>query len=464
MTTLVVFIAVAVALWWALAVIIRERTRATAEEHAEFVTHSVIRPALQGIDLRSPLGPGDPGYAELKALVSEDVLGVQFPVVHVSVWDDAGTVLFSDEPSTIGLRMSVTQGLRSAFRGEVVSTVGPPVGPEQRSGSILATFVPVSPSHASSSVTVVVEVDTDVAAASIPVGQPFRLVGVALAGGLSAIYVIQLPLVRRLGRTLREQNERLGALLRQEQRTVEELRELNRRQTEFLSVTSHELRTPLTSIGGYAKTLMQPRFAEDRHARDEFLRSIERQANRLGFMIENILAVTQDDRTMDDEAPAATPDAILSAVMHLGYPPERVETDLPADLPGVRLDSRRLTLVFGNLIDNALKFSPPRSRCRLSAEEIDRDVVVSVEDDGIGIPATERDRIFERFFQVDSSSTRHYGGVGLGLYVVKTIVERAGGRVDVQSEVGHGSRFTVRLPAAPAVPMVGALETRPTVA
>jgi signal transduction histidine kinase len=451
LTTLIVFVAVAVTLWWVLATIIRERTESTAQEHAEFVTHSVIRPALSGIDLDAPVGPGDPLYGELRDLIVSDVLEVQFPVVRVKVWGPDGTVLFSDEPRLVGRHFVQMPGLQSAFGGRVVSVPSDPARPENiferdRHEAILATFVPLAPSAPGVDPSAVVELDTDIAAAAVPVGQPFRLVGLALLGGLAAVYLIQLPLVRRLGRTLREQNRRLGILLRQEQHTVEELRDLNRRQAEFLAVTSHELRTPLTSIAGYAKTLMQPAFTDDPTAREEFLLAIERQAGRLSSLIENILAVTQLSESARETANSLLPEAVSSVLARLGQEAERVLIDIPTELPELPVDRRLLELVVGNLLDNALKFSPNGSRCRLGARQEGRETLVWIEDEGIGIADEHLARIFDRFYQVDSSSTRRHGGVGLGLHLVKGVIEEAGGTIEALSVPGKGTRFAFRLP------------------
>ena len=221
--------------------VVQERTESTAQEHAEFVTHSVIRPALSEVDLTGPLIPGDPRYEELRYLVVSDVLGAQFPVVRVNVWRSDGTVLFSDVPDLVGRRFTMPSGLRSAFGGRGGSAASDLDRPETIVGgdhpdAILATFIPLSSPSAGRDTRLVVEIDTDIAEAAVPIGRPFRLVGLALLGGLAAIYVIQLPLVRQLGRTLRAQNRKLHALLQQEQRTVEELRDLNRRQTEFLAI------------------------------------------------------------------------------------------------------------------------------------------------------------------------------------------------------------------------------------
>jgi signal transduction histidine kinase len=112
------------------------------------------------------------------------------------------------------------------------------------------------------------------------------------------------------------------------------------------------------------------------------------------------------------------------------------------------VDGRLLELALGNLLDNALKFSPPGSRCRIGAHLKDDLVVVWVEDEGIGIDQQHIGRIFDRFYQVDSSSTRRHGGVGLGLHLVKSVVEGAGGSIEVESELGRGTRFTIGLPVS----------------
>jgi signal transduction histidine kinase len=446
-TTLCVFAAVAVSLWWVLTAIVAERTRSTAEEHAVFVTHSVIRPALADLDLGAPLRLGDPAYEALRDLIVSDVIGVQFPVERVNVWGSDGTLLFSDEPRISSRRSVPSPGLRSALAGRVVSASSDPNRPENAArgddpSEILATYIPLSGIE---DTTVVVEIDTDVAAAAVPVGRPFRMVGLALLGGLAAIYVVQLPLVRRLGRTLRAQNRKLHSLLQREQRTVEELRDLNRRQGEFLAVTSHELRTPLTSIAGYAKTLMQPAFDDDPSSRREFLHAIERQARRLGTLVENILAVTQVGESHPVVGTARVQEAVRAVLAEATA--ERVDVDVP-DLPDVGVDGRLLELALGNLLDNALKFSPPGSRCRIGAHLEDDLVVVWVEDEGIGIDQQHIGRIFDRFYQVDSSSTRRHGGVGLGLHLVKSVVEGAGGSIEVESELGRGTRFTIGLPVS----------------
>jgi signal transduction histidine kinase len=130
----------------------------------------------------------------------------------------------------------------------------------------------------------------------------------------------------------------------------------------------------------------------------------------------------------------------------LGVDGDRVVVDLPSNLPEPVTDRRFLAQVLGNLIENALKYSPRDRPCTLGARRDGDHLVVWVQDHGIGIPDSELRRIFERFYRVDRGETRRVGGVGLGLTLVRELVDVLGGTIAVESGVGLGSRFTVTLP------------------
>ena len=395
LTTLAAFVAVGVVLWWVLAATIKERIESASQEHAEFITHSVIAPAVREFDFDRPVSPGHPGYERLEGLVASRILGVQFPVVGVKLWRSDGTILYSDQPGLAGRRFVPSRGLRSALDGRVVSVPGGAPRPEgtfegERTEAILVTYVPLAAAGQETDPPAVVEINTDIEAAAVPVGQPFRVVGIALLGGLAAIYVVQLPLVRRLGRTLRRQNQSLERLLRQ-----------------------------------------------------------ERQTDHLGVLIENILAVTQLGDGKARTGSASVREVAEAVMERLESAGKRVLPNIPTDLPPVRLDPRLLELVVGNVVDNALKFSGG-SPCRLGARPDGAHVAIWVEDDGIGIPEEHLGRIFDRFYQVDSSPTRRHGGVGLGLYLVRIIVQEAGRAVEVLSTPGQGTRVTIQLPVIEA--------------
>jgi signal transduction histidine kinase len=170
----------------------------------------------------------------------------------------------------------------------------------------------------------------------------------------------------------------------------------------------------------------------------------------LGVLIENILAVSKLVEGVHQTGSASVAKVADAITGRLGPAENRVAVDIPDGLAEVQLDARFLELVVGNIVDNAVKFSPEGSSCRVGARLDAGEVVIVVEDEGIGISEEDVGRIFDRFYQADSSTTRRHGGVGLGLYLVKTIVEGAGGTVEVDSVPGEGSRFAVRLPVADA--------------
>jgi signal transduction histidine kinase len=249
-------------------------------------------------------------------------------------------------------------------------------------------------------------------------------------------------------RVLADQAAKLEQLLEKEHHTVDELRELNRMKNEFVAVVSHELRTPVTALIGYAKTLQQPGFAEDPDLRQEFLERMERQGDRLQRLVENLLTTARiESRQLPVQISRVRfEDLVRDVVEGLGAETERVKVDIPEDLPVVQTDHELLARVVSNLVDNALKYSPDASVCEIGGRGEDTALVFWVEDHGIGIAEDEVPRIFERFYQVDSSSTRTFRGAGLGLSLVQELLQRLGGSISVESTLGEGSRFTITLP------------------
>ena len=257
---------------------------------------------------------------------------------------------------------------------------------------------------------------------------------------------------------LTAQAERLAHLLRKESATVDQLRELNRMKGEFVAVVSHELRTPITAMIGYAKTLRQPQFADDPVLREEFLERLERQGNRLVGLVENLLTASrlESDQLAMSVGRVLFEDLCRETVEGMGTDAGRIVTTVPEDIPVLRTDRQLLGRILSNLLDNALKYSPEEATCELGARAENGDLVFWVRDDGIGIEPDQIARIFERFYQVDSSSTRRFRGAGLGLSMVRDLARHLGGSVEVVSAPGRGSTFTVRLPMqAPAEAVAG---------
>jgi signal transduction histidine kinase len=255
--------------------------------------------------------------------------------------------------------------------------------------------------------------------------------------------------------TLADQARRLEELLEKEHHTVDELRELNRMKGEFVAVVSHELRTPVTALMGYAKTLRQPEFANDPQMRAEFLERMERQSDRLLRLVENLLTASnlENNRLPITIGRVLFEDLVREVIEGLATEASRVQVNIPDDLPVLTTDRQVLSRVLQNLVDNALKYSPDGSPCEIEARGEPEHLVFWVRDYGIGIPPDEQPRIFDRFYQVDSSSTRTFRGAGLGLSLVQDLLEHLGGTIEVDSTPGEGSRFTVTLPIRhPQVP------------
>ncbi len=252
--------------------------------------------------------------------------------------------------------------------------------------------------------------------------------------------------VDSLVRTLRYAVERA--------RLVVQERELRQRESAFVATASHELRTPLHSIRGFTRLLLDPK-EPDPATQKEFLTYIDEQSERLSQLVNDLWDVAKIDagRLELRKEPLALEELVRSTADQFRTVAEKtsvtIETDLPSGLPAVEADKEHLGQVLTNLVDNAIKFSQGGGagtvtiRARIEGSEL----VLSVQDRGIGIPEEALPHLFERFYQVDRSSTREHGGTGLGLYISKQIVEAHGGRIWVDSEPGKGAMFHVALPS-----------------
>lgn len=230
-----------------------------------------------------------------------------------------------------------------------------------------------------------------------------------------------------------------------------QLEKSNRVKSEFLSVMSHELRTPLNLIMGYSGMMRERLLGEITEEQQQSLEKITQCSNELLAMITSILEATKieaDDIRMElrEVRLGDLLDQLQSAYQIPLQDGLTLAWDYPPDLPVMRTDREKLKHILENLINNALKFTP-KGEVKISARSLPQEKRVKFEiaDTGIGIDQASLPVIFEKFRQVDSSETRTYGGVGLGLYIVKKYTELLGGEVTVNSEPGQGSIFTVTL-------------------
>lgn len=252
--------------------------------------------------------------------------------------------------------------------------------------------------------------------------------------------------------------ETLGALAAQAMQNIAldrkvraaliELADLERLKSDFVAITSHELRTPLGLILGHAtflRELVGNEFADQ-------LDTIVRNATRLKDIVENLSDV---DNFQSGAARVRSNKVSLARIAEdtiLMFQDEAKARDitLKAELNDasffVDADGVKISIVFSNLVKNAIQFTDPGGQVTVKMEEDSGYMKVSVSDTGIGIPAREMSRVFERFFQVEAHLTRRYGGMGLGLSVAKSMIELHNGRIWVESEEGKGSTFTFLLP------------------
>jgi signal transduction histidine kinase len=254
------------------------------------------------------------------------------------------------------------------------------------------------------------------------------------------------------------ENARLVGDLR---RAYERLGELDRLKSDFIAIASHELRTPLGLILLYAAMLRDQVDAVEGQQLDAVLRA----AMRLRHIIETMLnlryletgemQMVLESFDLRTEVQDACED--YEAIAESGG--RTLATDLPDKNVAILADREKIRVVLDNLISNAVKFTPPGGQVQVALSPQGDQVEIAVTDTGIGIPPEELDRIFDRFYQVEDHMTRHHGGMGLGLSIVKGLVKLHGGRVLAESVPGRGSRFVVCLPmAASKENLLGGLE------
>lgn len=234
---------------------------------------------------------------------------------------------------------------------------------------------------------------------------------------------------------------------------VTELRRLERVRRDFVANVSHELRTPLTSMRGFVETLLSGAIHDD-EVNVGFLRRIADQAERLQRMVDDLLELARIEARGGMAPPSdvawrpVVETALREVEAALGEKGLRCEVEEPGDPVVVRGDPDAMLQVLLNLLDNAVKYTDPPGLVRVRLRTEDGSGVLEVEDSGAGIPQAHLARVFERFYRVDPARSKELGGSGLGLAIVKNLVEAMGGEVDVESRVGRGSRFVVRLPLA----------------
>ncbi|WP_406660811.1 PAS domain S-box protein [Methanolobus sp. ZRKC3] len=308
---------------------------------------------------------------------------------------------------------------------------------------------------------------------NIPIFDGDKIVGVAGVGNKESEYdqsdVRQLTLLmegmwrliqrkkaedtlREYAREISSVNEELSRTNEELSNANEELKSLDRMKDEFLSNVSHEFKTPLTSIQGYSQLISDGTLGDVNEQQRKAVETVIRNSERLRRLVDSLLYLSRAQagkiRYSFDHLRIA--DVIDNSIQDIALQAESknitIKKDVPDELPVITADKDKLMDVFINLIDNAIKFTPENGTITVSSNVDGESLHLSVKDTGIGIPESKIPNLFQRFYQIDSSVKRKYGGTGLGLYICRKIVEDHGGNIWVESTEGEGSTFHIMLP------------------
>jgi two-component system sensor histidine kinase/response regulator len=311
--------------------------------------------------------------------------------------------------------------------------------------------------------------DVDELRAVVARGIERRQLGLQLKARVSELEVANTTiheLNRDLQHRIDDATAELKQLYSQAKAHVEQLQELDRLKSRFLSMASHELKTPLTSISGLAQVLLRrmrrrleigrpgdEEWVQEQNAHVDRLELLNSQTARLGRLVDELLDVSRIESGKLEfemapvDVPALTREVAERLQLSTSAHTISVESVGRFDAP-VIADKDHLEQVLDNLVSNAIKFSPEGGPIVVSARDDGQSVVISVSDPGVGIAPEKLESVFGLFYQAEDPVSRRTGGMGLGLYISKEIVSRHGGRIWAESRVGEGSTFSFSLPRA----------------
>jgi len=232
---------------------------------------------------------------------------------------------------------------------------------------------------------------------------------------------------------------------------VTRLKKLERIRTDFVANVTHEIRTPLTAIIGYLETLQDGALDRPQDAK-RFIDIILNQARRLNRLVEDLMTISKIELGevvlhFEDISLSEIADNVIS-LLEAGAAAKaiKIENHIPKDLPAVKADRDRLSQVFVNVLDNAVKFTPDSGYVSINSFAQEENLVVSITDTGGGIPREEISRLGERFYRVDKTRSRELGGTGLGLSIVKHLMMAHGGKMEIESQLGKGTKVSLFFP------------------
>ena len=230
---------------------------------------------------------------------------------------------------------------------------------------------------------------------------------------------------------------------------ITEQKKLDAARKEFVANVSHELRTPLTTVKSYAETLIEN--SEENSMESNFLKVIENEADRMTRLVKDLLTLSlfDYDKKYLNKTTFDLNELVRDIISKIKMEAQRHEHELKFEydsMPMLYGDRDRLEQVFTNIITNAIKYTPDGGKINISCRMHLTNAIIRVSDNGIGIPAKDMPRLFERFYRVDKARSRKSGGTGLGLAIAKEIIDAHGGKINIQSEHGSGTTVTIEMP------------------
>ena len=214
------------------------------------------------------------------------------------------------------------------------------------------------------------------------------------------------------------------------------MKDIEQNYEDFISTVSHELRTPLTSIRGFSQTMLASWDKLDDESKKKFIKIIEEQSNRLIHLVENMLSVTKlqnSNKIVYNEMNIKMPVEQIISVVKSQYPNQKFEFNYENHLPNIFVDRDKFQQIMTNLIENSAKYSSGDNVTRIDTSVLNNSVRIRISNVGIGIEASDYDKIFTKFSRIDNPLTRKVQGSGLGLYITKSLVEKMDGKITVES-------------------------------
>lgn len=400
-----------------------------------------------------------------RIMASERDLTAMLPQFLVSLIEtlpaaDAGVILLYD-PTIHRLKTVATQGYNEQIMQQLHLAVGESLSGKAFQTSQTQLFsTPADTARAMADMTP--RNRALFHAATIGVQHPLSAVCVPLKAGRETIGVLVLENLRQAGAfeqndlpfleavaelmTLSVENMRLTQALR----ATQALKEANRLKDELISTLAHEMRTPLTSIKGYTTALLMEDVAFSPATQHEFLQIVDEECDVLQNLIHDLLESSMIDAGLLKLEPQPTllPRLAREVIAERAHQVRKHQfiVDFPDDFPIIDADPQRIGQVLRNLIDNAIKYSPDGGLIVVRGETRPSEVIVSVSDQGVGIAPEHLNRLFEKYFRIESGLVRHMVGSGLGLPIAHTIVQSHNGRIWAESQPGAGTTFFIALP------------------